>query len=1560
MKKLLFFFLLILFLKVFAGSSYAFMEPVYDRIAGETIKGLQPILNAPLKIGKTGGFIINKVVFYDVRIGPDVNADRIEVYYNLARLPFVKGDFLKAITKIVLHGASIKVVKNADNEINLVKLIKLEDGGDQKPGDVPLDAMILLDKCRVDYLDEADGFSVPVEDINGSLDLGRTPRYILALEGTAGLSHLSIKGSGDLKKQSYRLDIQATKLPAKIWGNYILPFLKFESGLVDLGLFIDNDKINLRVDGVANDMPLKVAGRVWPALDLIVDIERADLSEIQRQFPALKVIDVSGRGGARLTIKGPYSKIALAADINISEGSLMRQPFKGKAGLDFAGGRLNISRSKMEIFKGIVEANGSIDFGNHGSPLLNVQGKLSNVDLAAISGNSPGVEGRGSGNVKIDGSLSKFKGEADLFFMSANLLGQPVDRGRASFAYDQGGLEISDLLLSYGQTGLQASGSISSDRRCVLSSRANGITLRGQGFAGEMETRIDDFNGDLAFSINDEFLRSPLKNLFASGNFKLSSSRIGQQRIDSAYGSILIDKGEINIRDVNVIAGESRLVVSGATGIGATDLKISGRHMRFEDLKILNQVLPPAAQDPEGSLDLALSVNGEISSDDPLNSFESFLRLNVEGSLAATTADIADVEIENASTSIVWKNRDLTLADIIFKSEGSNIKGGFILLNNGQLDCFASGQIDLWDMRPLFSSTGNVQGKGNIDLNISGFKDDPKIVTAFDLERFMFNDVHIDAVKGNLTYQDGELAFSPLLIDQVKDSYSLSGNVQFAKDVAKSDVNLKLEIKKGNLKTAANLVLAVGSEVGQRTQPVEAARVFNGQPVLLDIFGYFYGHRPVNLYYTNGKEGGLLKIYGEDVEEVRKLKQASVPQIVEDSGGELSGSAVIRGKLGDLKGNILLKVSQGYYKKYKFDSLNAGGRLESGQLIFDNLELRKSRGYISASGNIDLSGDNHINLIARGMPVDILEVLFENKRYSGSFDLDGKILGSLKSPRAEISFKTGPVSIAGVDYSGIDAKTVFDGKKIGIEGLNIYNGKEISTLKGAIASDFSTINLRASLEGQSLGLVNLLTDEIFWKEGKVRGLINIEKEGELKVRGYLKVKDGKVFVKQIKTDVEQITVLADANGEQVNVTQIAGLWYNNDARSIYNIFSIGGIYDLPAQSVFFALRDTDLDLNIPQMYSGDLKLRSFTLSGQTSNLVLRGEVTASDGSFFLPRGGEGSSGGKPKDSPLSLDLTINLGKSMYLEAGNIGTIDLTNLFIDLEMLGSGLRLTGKANRPDMAGKVFMEKGSIKIFDREFVLLSSDDQKKYYQYEGIETNFAQFGGRGLFPALNLIGVVQVAAPASLKEANVKDVNVVVRVRGIPFAPKEEAVNLKFDAFYLNPATRQMESLSMSDDEIKYLLLPDFVKSLAGANDKQVDPNIVVADYVNSQLQTMVFRQLERKLEKALGLESLTLRYNFGSDLQKAIAGYEAEGVSQPRLTVGFVKGFFDKLYIGVRYSEGFPEAAGEPRAEITSFNYEISYKLDPVWSVVYFREPVPVAGEEIGNYKLTLQAGFSFR
>ena len=107
---------------------------------------------------------------------------------------------------------------------------------------------------------------------------------------------------------------------------------------------------------------------------------------------------------------------------------------------------------------------------------------------------------------------------------------------------------------------------------------------------------------------------------------------------------------------------------------------------------------------------------------------------------------------------------------------------------------------------------------------------------------------------------------------------------------------------------------------------------------------------------------------------------------------------------------------------------------------------------------------------------------------------------------------------------------------------------------------------------------------------------------------------------------------------------------------------------------------------------------------------------------------------------------------------------------------------------------------------------------------------------------------------------------------------------------------------------------------------------------------------------LGLESLTLEYNFGKDLRKALGAKDTSQAQTQSLGVGFVKEMFDRFYIDIKYAR-FEDSGNQSSTEY--FNYQLTYRLTQVFSFSYYREPLSINEPISGFSKTSLKATFGF-
>ncbi|MGB9612886.1 MAG: translocation/assembly module TamB domain-containing protein, partial [Candidatus Margulisiibacteriota bacterium] len=388
----------------------------------------------------------------------------------------------------------------------------------------------------------------------------------------------------------------------------------------------------------------------------------------------------------------------------------------------------------------------------------------------------------------------------------------------------------------------------------------------------------------------------------------------------------------------------------------------------------------------------------------------------------------------------------------------------------------------------------------------------------------------------------------------------------------------------------------------------------------------------------------------------------------------------------------------------------------------------------------------------------------------------------------------------------------------------------------------------------------------------------------------------------------------------------------------------------------------------PDKFTGEIKIEELFLQGPFSfdlhqAPLLKGKIELDNSLITLSQ--EPPS---PKNPPLNLELDLKLAKNNYAVMGNVMTLNLSDIFMNLEVSSDSLKISGNLNSPMLLGKIQLKRGTINILSREFTLLSPEIQNKFFPYdpEKIQENSAIFSGReGMLPEINLTSSVNVEEKEKDESGKyiTKQVIILARLKGTMGAKEGLKISLLSFTEDKTKSPPEMVPAAYDEQELKVMLLPDFIKSLAGISRPEegketVDPNLVLADYLNSRVQTLLFRTVERQAEKVLGLESLTLEYNFGPKIREALGVKETKGFEEekPAWSVGFIKGITDRLYIDVRYAQAMEQVPGTPGQ--TTFNYQLTYKITPTWSIIYYREPISLAELTTGYQKVTLKAGFS--
>ncbi len=1568
MKKVITIFILLASAFFISGFTFSSMVspltgPVYQNIKEQAVASFSGMFSGKVTIGSAGGVVIGQIVLRDVRIGSDIRAQKIVIDFNPIEYAKAKGDVVPAITTIRVIGGKANIIRKKNGDINALHFLK-----PAKPGEsaVPFKAKLVLEDCRANYLDEGGlpyrkrdhPFGTELSNIRGIVDLVRPPKVKLDLYALQAGSQIHFNGDINQENNQIALKLVARDLDLSNWGTYVVPYLDVKKGRTNLVLDISNDRMDVQLAGAYEKASFTVSGQVVNRLDLSVSIKNADLKSLKEMVPDARNIDLSGSGDMDLTIAGPYDRIGAKVSAAVSRAEIYGQKFSGNAKLDYADRKLSLTGSNIYAYGGNLVVSGEADLSS-AVPVLKLTSDLRGLDLNQIANRSPVVSGRISGKAEATGRVDDLTGYLKSDLTACSVFGQPIDSGEASFSFKNGELKIDSIDLISEKARLSGSGSLSSDRWLKLTASAKGILLKGTGIMGDMQAKVNDFNGSVAFRLDDEFIKAPLKKLIASGTTEVSDIMIGDQVIDRAAGGITLYEGKIDLINSYLMKGSSIVYIAGEAGANIpTSISLSGNRIQLSDLKIINAFLPGELRNPSGTLDIDVKVGGKL---DKLNSPEDLLNLSIRGKIAISNGNFGGMALNRVYLDAAWENREIKIQDLNIGTARSEIAGRY-LIRNGSIEAQLTGNLDFDDFSPVTKRAGIISGLGKVSLSLKGDPRSPQGTATISMKGMRYNSIQLQSIDGAIENRGAKLTLSrPIVIVADKeDQLKISGGAVLGEELNKSDLKLELQLEKGNIIIFADLVKNIYMEASK------FSKTYNSGPISIDT-GKIGIWPPIfsDPAYHEGKYGRYLKYFEKVSSEVSDYqKKYEIPALMKMTGS-ITGKLKISGTIENPTAELVSYIYNGSYGNYNFDLLSANAMYSGGTFIVKGLSIMDGNGRADIWGTISHEGGLNLKATAQSLPLNIIRIAVD-KKFDGWLDLTSDIEGTVKAPQVTSIFKGSRVGLAGINFDEFSGQAAYNAGVLSVNGFKLIRGKDISLLDGYLDIGKQTGHLRASLEGEAVGLVNLFSDDIEWRGGRSEGILDVDlKHGRLGLKGYLNLTEADFYIKKIDSDLYSVNLTMESDGKELLVSSFRGTWFGKSSRYKQNSLSATGSFDFDSGHTQWLLADTHLNLDFPDLYKGEAQIGGLSLIGDPGNLTVKGKIDLNDGILSLPKGVQ-SGGSGPAiavESPVKFYLLINLNKNMYLTAGDVMTLDLSNLFMNLEMAGQGLQFTGSVADPKLSGKVSFKRGTVNILNREFSLLSEDEQKQYYPYDlsQVSGNYAQFGGEGVMPTLRLSAMVKVEDQAQVdSNGRAKQVVIISNLNGTLQSQEEsKRLMVNFDAFEQDPTktSPQMVKANYSDDQIKLLLLPDFIKSMAGIG-KAEGANGLVADYLNSRIQSLLFRNLERGIESALGLESLTLGYNFGSDIRRALGVQDTGVVERTGFGVGFVKGFFDKLYIGVRYSQdiGQQQVAGQ---QSTFLNYQVTYKLSPIWSVAYYREPANIYDLNSGYYKTTLNAGYSF-
>ena len=354
-------------------------------------------------------------------------------------------------------------------------------------------------------------------------------------------------------------------------------------------------------------------------------------------------------------------------------------------------------------------------------------------------------------SLNLNGNLDSFKFEhqADLTQVEYQILGFMKKRSNALNKFKAKGsvLKNGGIIIdswSYELGGNQVSGSagipdLDNPKYTISVASDNFQVYPSRQFFQFLDAEMD---GALDFKITGSGNLNNLQDSKFEGEMKFKELKIRPKNFLSPLmvdASLIFKEGRLDIRSGNIKSGQSGLKFSGVYKRGdapSLDLNLTGERLNIDEL------LP----EPQGE---------ETSFIDRLNQSEFFAKGKGEIRFDLDKLDYKLFTLDQVIGSIVLKNREIEMKDLVFDSNSSVNSGGRILIDAKGVGHF-EGSVQARDMetKNLFSFFGNIFENSlsgdvkTVDARLKGSGKDWK-----EILRSLSGNLSLDIQSGNINLE---------------------------------------------------------------------------------------------------------------------------------------------------------------------------------------------------------------------------------------------------------------------------------------------------------------------------------------------------------------------------------------------------------------------------------------------------------------------------------------------------------------------------------------------------------------------------------------------------------------------------------------------------------------------------------------------------------------------------------------------------------------------------------------------------------------------------------------
>ena len=605
---------------------------------------------------------------------------------------------------------------------------------------------------------------------------------------------------------------------------------------------------------------------------------------------------------------------------------------------------------------------------------------------------------------------------------------------------------------------------------------------------------------------------------------------------------------------------------------------------------------------------------------------------------------------------------------------------------------------------------------GNLAINLNTFAVDGNVAIA----RPAFGTIKGDSFVGQLGYANGVATLTGGEFTQGESRYALAGGISQSPNGPQFQG--KVKITQGQVENVLTALQFYELQDFRRgLQPPTYARASAVRPVPVGL--------PSAPLLTQLRRFSEIEALLQQQRSTRE--QAPFPPSLADLKGTFNGEISASGSL---KTGVAVKFDlQGQnwqWDTYKADQIIAQGSFENGVLTLLPLRIESEETLVVLNAQVGETRQSG-QLRVRNFPLDVVKNFVELPvDLTGQMNATATLGGNIANPQAigELTLVQGslnrkPVESAQGTFSYANARLNF-GSNVVISGpdpIAITGSVPYPLPFATVKPDSDQIRLDANVQNEGLALLNLLTNQVAWRDGQ--GQVQLQVRGTLEqpvATGIATVNNATISAQAFPEPLTDVTGTAQFNRDRIQVEGVQGKFSrgNVQARGVIPIFARLSPDD-PDRANLLTVTLDQLDLNLKDLYQGGAN-GNVEITGSALSPILGGEVLLTRGQVNLPDSeavptvgqGAGGAGGAGGMVPEFNNLQLTLGERIEITRPPV-----------LNFLATGT-LTINGNRNDMRpdGIIKLRRGGINLFTTQFNLARSNENTATFSPDqGLDPN-----------------------------------------------------------------------------------------------------------------------------------------------------------------------------------------------------------------------------------------------